>query len=292
MRLWLDPEVEDFRAELNTFLDEHAPSEMLQGFDYMDTGAEDREQLIPEWSRAWQATLFDHRWMIPAYPPDLGGRDATPIQTLVYLEEMARRRTLRSLHFPGYAIVAPSLLEFGNADQQALVRPAIRGDTVWCIGMSEPNAGSDLAGLQTRAVLDGDRFIVNGQKVWTSYAMVAQKCFVYVRTNPDVPKHKGISLLIVDMDTPGVDVRPLRHISGAANFAEVFFTDVEVPAANLVGALNDGWRITQGSLAHERAGLWVEGVSRLESTVRSLADMVRRRGLAGDAGIRRRIAEI
>jgi alkylation response protein AidB-like acyl-CoA dehydrogenase len=292
MRLSFGPEVEDFRAELITFLDEHAPTEMLRGFDMMDTGAEERDQVIPDWARDWQATLFDHQWMIPAYPPDLGGRDATPIQTLAYLEEMARRRILRSLHFPGYAIVAPSLLEFGNAEQQALVRPAIRGDTVWCIGMSEPDAGSDLAGLQTRAVLDGDRFIVNGQKVWTSYAMVAQKCFVYVRTNPDVPKHKGISLLIVDMDTPGVDVRPLRHISGAANFAEVFFTDVEVPAANLVGALNDGWRITQGSLAHERAGLWVEGVSRLEATVRSLADMVRRRGLAGDAGVRRRIAEM
>jgi alkylation response protein AidB-like acyl-CoA dehydrogenase len=292
MRLSFGPDVEDFRAELITFLDEHTPAEMLHGFDMMDTGAEDRDQIIPDWAREWQATLFDHQWMIPAYPPDLGGRDATPIQTLVYLEEMARRRILRSLHFPGYAIVAPSLLEFGNAEQQALVRPAIRGDTVWCIGMSEPNAGSDLAGLQTRAVLDGDRFIVNGQKVWTSYAMVAQKCFVYVRTNPDVPKHQGISLLIVDMDTPGVDVRPLRHISGAANFAEVFFTDVEVPAANLVGALNDGWRITQGSLAHERAGLWVEGVSRLEATVQSLADMVRRRGLAGDAGVRRRIAEM
>ncbi len=290
MQLSFGPDVEDFLAELITFLDEHTPPEMLRGLDMMDTGADDRDQLIPDWARDWQATLFDHRWMIPAYPPDLGGRDATPIQTLVYLEEMARRRILRSLHFPGYAIVAPSLLEFGNAEQQALVRPAIRGDTIWCIGMSEPDAGSDLAGLQTRAVLDGDRFIVNGQKVWTSYAMVAQKCFVYVRTNPDVPKHKGISLLIVDMDTPSVEVRPLRHISGAANFAEVFFTDAEVPATNLVGALNDGWRITQGSLAHERAGLWVEGVSRLESTVRSLADMVRRRGLAGDIGVRRRIA--
>ena len=156
---------------------------------------------------------------------------------------------------------------------------AIRGDTIWCIGMSEPNAGSDLAGLQTRAVLDGDRFVVNGQKVWTSYAMVAQKCFCYVRTDPDAPKHKGISLLIVDMDTPGIEVRPLRHISGAESFAEVFFTDVEVPAENLVGGLNDGWRITQGSLAHERAGLWVEGVSRLESTVDGLVDLARRRGL-------------
>jgi alkylation response protein AidB-like acyl-CoA dehydrogenase len=210
----------------------------------------------------------------------------------VYLEEMAVRRIPRSLHFPGYAIVAPSLLDFGNAQQRDLVPAAIRGDTIWCIGMSEPNAGSDLAGLQTRATLDGDRFVVNGQKVWTSYAMVAQKCFVYVRTDPDAPKHKGISLLILDMDTPGIEVRPLRHMSGAESFAEVFFTDVEVPAENVVGGINDGWRITQGSLAHERAGLWVEGVSRLESTVNGLIGIAQRRGLDTDAGVRRHIAAI
>ena len=292
MRLSFGPEVEDFRAELVAFIDGHAPVEALSGFDMMDSGSEERTELIPTWARQWQATLFDHGWMIPGYPPELGGRNATPVQTLAYLEEMARRRIPRSLHFPGYAIVAPSLLEFGNEQQRQLVAPAIRGDTIWCIGMSEPNAGSDLAGLQTRAELDGDRFIVNGQKVWTSYAMVAQRCFVYVRTDPTVPKHKGISLLIVDMDTPGIDVRPLRHLSGAANFAEVFFTDVEVPATNLVGALNDGWRITQGSLAHERAGLWVEGVSRLESTVQALVDLARRRGLTGDTGVRRQIAAL
>ncbi len=290
MQLSFGPEVEDFRAELVAFLDEHAPPEAQAGLDMQDSGAEDRDELIPPWAREWQATLFDHGWMIPGYPSHLGGRDATPVQTLAYLEEMARRRILRSLHFPGYAIVAPSLLEFGNAEQQQLVPAAIRGDTIWCIGMSEPNAGSDLAGLTTRADLDGDRFVVNGQKVWTSYAMVAQKCFVYVRTDPAAPKHQGISLLIVDMDTPGIDIRPLRHLSGAANFAEVFFTDVEVPAANLVGALNGGWRITQGSLAHERAGLWVEGVSRLESTVQALVDLAHRRGLDTDPGVRRRIA--
>ncbi len=288
MELAWGPDELAFRDELVVFLDEHAPEEMRGGLDFSDLDQGD--DVIPQWARDWQALLFDHGWMIPGYPPELGGRNATPVQTLVYLEELAHRRILRSLHFPGYAIVSPSLLEFGNDTQKELVPAAIRGDTVWCIGMSEPNAGSDLAGLQTRAVLDGDRFVVNGQKVWTSYAMVAQKCFVYVRTDPDAPKHKGISLLIVDMDTPGIEIRPLRHISGAAHFAEVFFTDVEVPADNLVGALNDGWRITQGSLAHERAGLWVEGVSRVESSVQGLIDLATRRGLSGDAGVRRRLA--
>jgi len=287
---WGDEELR-FRDALRDFLDEHTPDEALIGFDTMDSGAEERTEIVPDWARRWQATLFDHGWMIPGYPPELGGRDATPIQTLVYLEEMAVRRIPRSLHFPGYAIVAPSLLDFGNEEQKALAPAAIRGDTIWCIGMSEPNAGSDLAGLQTRAVLDGDRFVVNGQKVWTSYATVAEKCFVYVRTDPDAPKHKGISLLILDMDSPGIEVRPLRHLNGAAHFAEVFFTDVEIPAQNLVGGLNDGWRITQGSLAHERAGLWVEGVARLDSTINGLVELARRCGLAGDAGVRRSIAE-
>jgi len=286
------PEELEFRDELVAFIDEHAPPEALRGYDFADLGDEDDGEVIPAWSREWQATLFDHGWMIPAYPRELGGRDCTIIQTLVYLEELARRRILRSMHFPGYGIVSPSLMEFGNEEQRRLIPAAIRGDTVWCIGMSEPNAGSDLAGLQTRAVQDGDSYIINGQKVWTSYATVAQKCFVYVRTDPDAPKHKGISLLIVDMDTPGIDVRPLRHINRAAHFAEVFFTDVEVPAANLVGALNDGWRITQGSLAHERAGLWVEGVCRLEATVQGLIDLAARRGLTSDAGVRRTLAEL
>ena len=292
MQLAWGAEEESFRAELVAFLDEHVPAEAEAGYDYADSGERDDAELIPAWSRAWQATLFDHGWMIPAYPPELGGRNCTPVQTLIYLEEMARRRLPRSFHFPGYAIVAPSLLEFGSEEQRELVPSAIRGATIWCIGMSEPSAGSDLAGLSTRAEVHDDHFVVNGQKVWTSYAMVAQKCFCYVRTDPNVPKHKGISLLIIDMDTPGIDVRPLRHISGAANFAEVFFSDVVVPRENLVGSLNDGWRITQGSLAHERAGLWVEGVSRLETTIQGLVDMATRRGLVHDPIVRRRLAEL
>jgi len=294
VQLGWGPEEEAFRSELVAFLDEYAPPEALVVRDFADDDAAGdgaTGMAIPDWARKWQATLFDHGWMIPAYPPELGGRNCTPIQTLVYLEEMARRSIPRSLHFPGYAIVAPSLLEFGTPAQQALAPAAIRGDAVWCIGMSEPNAGSDLAGLQTRAAVHDDHFVVNGQKVWTSYAAVAQKCFCYVRTDPDAPKHRGISLLILDMETPGIEIRPLRHITGAANFAEVFFTDVTVPRDNLVGALDDGWRLTQGSLAHERAGLWVESVTRLEHTVGSLIALAQRRGVDRDPVVRRRLAE-
>jgi alkylation response protein AidB-like acyl-CoA dehydrogenase len=158
--------------------------------------------------------------------------------------------------------------------------------------MSEPNAGSDLASLTTRAELDGDRFVVNGQKVWTSYAMVAQKCFCYVRTDPQAPKHKGISVLILDMATPGIDIRPLRHLSGAVDFAEVFFTDVEVPAGNLIGTLNDGWRITMGSLAHERGGLWLQSVAMVQQGIDDLCALARRSGLDADAGVRRELATL
>jgi alkylation response protein AidB-like acyl-CoA dehydrogenase len=290
MKLAWSPDDEAFRAELATFLDAHTPPE-AGNYDFLGETSDDRE-IIPQWLRDWQATLFDHGWMIPGYPPELGGRNCTPVQTLIYLEEMSVRRIPRATHFPGYAIVAPSLLEFGNDEQKKLVPAAIRGDTIWCIGMSEPNAGSDLAGLQTRAEVHDDEFVVNGQKVWTSYATVASKCFCYVRTDPSAPKHRGISLLIIDMDTPGIEVRPLRHINGKADFAEVFFTDVLVPRANLVGELNGGWAITQGSLAHERAGLWVEGVARLEQTVMGLAELAKRTGRDGDPTVRRGIAAL
>ncbi|MGI8663338.1 MAG: acyl-CoA dehydrogenase family protein [Acidimicrobiales bacterium] len=273
---------EAFRTELSAFLDEHAPAEA-----HRDREGDD---VIPDWARAWQAKLFDNGWMVPGYPRELGGRDATPTQTLSYLEELGRRHLVRSVHFPGYAIVAPSLLDFGTPAQQALAPAAIRGDDVWCIGMSEPDAGSDLASLRTTAVRDGERFVVNGQKVWTSYAMAARRCFLYVRTDPDAPKHKGISVLILDMTTPGIEVRPLSQITGSREFAEVFLTDVEVPVENLVGVENDGWRITMGSLAHERGGLWVQSVAAVAQSLDDLCALARTRGLDRDAGVRRDLA--
>src|SRR3989440_3436116 len=294
MRLAWGPDVDAFRAELVEFLEEHAPPEaktLKNAGTVSDATDEDGGSIIPDWARRWQAALFDHGWMVPGYPRHLGGRDATPVQTLVYLQEMSARGIPRSVHFPGYAIVAPSLLEFGDEAQRRLAPAAIRGDDVWCIGMSEPNAGSDLAALQTRAVLDGAPFGVNGQKVWTSYAMVAEKCFCYVRTDPGASRHKGISVLIIDMDSAGIEVRPLRQLSGAAEFAEVFFTDVAVPAANLVGQLDEGWRVTMGSLAHERGGLWVQSVANVEAAVAELVAMARRRDLVDDAGVRRRLGE-
>jgi alkylation response protein AidB-like acyl-CoA dehydrogenase len=286
MRLAWGPEEEAFRAELDDFLDTYAPKQAM-GLDF----ASSEEAGIPEWARDWQATLFDHGWMVPAYPPELGGRNATPVQTLVFQEEMAARGLPRSVHFPGWAIVAPSLLEFGTDEQKKLAPAALRGDMVWCIGMSEPNAGSDLASLTTRAVLDDDRFLVTGQKVWTSYAMSAQKCFCYTRTNPDVAKHKGITVLIIDMDTPGIDIRPLRQITGSTHFAEVFFDEVSVPRENVVGEIDGGWRVTMGSLAHERGGLWLQTVAGVDHVLKDLLALAKRTGADGNQAVRRRLAD-
>jgi alkylation response protein AidB-like acyl-CoA dehydrogenase len=288
VKLTWGPQEDAFRAGLVEFIDTHAPPEALGGKDWIGTETGD----IPQWARDWQATLFDHGWMIPAYPPELGGRNATPLQSLIYQEEMGGRGIPRSVHFGGYAIVGPSLLEFGNDEQKALAPAAIRGDTIWCVGMSEPDAGSDLANLSTRAVPDGDSFVVTGQKVWTSYAVHAAKCFCYVRTDTEAAKHKGISVLVIDMDTPGIEVRPLRHITGSAEFAEVFFNDVVVPADRLVGELNNGWRITMGSLAHERGGLWVDGVASAQRAIDDLVDLAQRRGRAADPVVRRQLAEL
>jgi alkylation response protein AidB-like acyl-CoA dehydrogenase len=294
MKLAFSAADETFREELLVFLQQHCPPEALVTRDRIGTDDVDADgvMVIPHWAQQWQATLFDHGWMIPSYPPELGGRNASATQTLLYLETLAERGICRSVHFGGYAIVAPSLLEFGSAQQKALAPAAVRGDTVWCIGMSEPGAGSDLAALSTWAENRGDHFVVTGQKVWTSYAMVASKCFCYVRTDRDAPKHRGISVLIIDLDTPGVDIRPLRHITGQAEFAEVFFEGVRVPRENLVGELNGGWRITMGSLAHERGGLWVEGVAGCLRAVDDIIALVQRLGLSADTGITTRVAHL
>jgi alkylation response protein AidB-like acyl-CoA dehydrogenase len=173
---------------------------------------------------------------------------------------MSRREIPRSLNPQGLGIIAPSILDHGtDAQRERFLVPTLRAELAWCLGMSEPSAGSDLASLRTRAVLDGDHFVVNGQKVWTSGAHHADWCLCFVRTDPDAPKHRGISALLVDMSTPGIDARPFPELTERdfCDFNEVFFTDVRVPRENLLGPLNGGWPITQGSLAHERAMLWI-----------------------------------
>ncbi|MEY2568742.1 MAG: hypothetical protein QOE35_3271 [Actinomycetota bacterium] len=287
MRLRYDAEDEAFRAELIEWLADNAPTpDELRSAKHSSAD-------LPPWARAWQRRLFDAGYLVPGWPPELGGRNAGPTQQMMYFEELARRDLPRTTNPQGLGIAAPSILDYGTEDQkQQLALPTLRAEIGWCIGMSEPGAGSDLAGLSTRAVQDGDSFVVNGQKVWTSGAHHADWCICYVRTDPDAPKHKGISALIIDMKSPGITCRPLPELTDPqyADFNEVFFTDVVVPRQNLLGDLNGGWAITQGSLAHERAMLWVQNAQNLMRAADALVQLAKDRG--ADARIRDQVATL
>ena len=262
MQLTFDAEVEAFRAEFVAFLDRHLPALLVGSAG--NGGPLERPRSsshIPEWARRWQRLLFDNGWLLPGNPPEFGGRNATLLQQYVYLEELARRRIYQSFNPQGVGIIAASLLTFGTPEQkQRWAVPILRAEITASLGMSEPGAGSDLASLKTRAVQDGDHFVVTGQKVWTSGAHDADVLLTFVRTDPEAPKHKGISALLIPTDTPGVVCRPFPSVSDSEDldFNEVFFTDARVPAENLVGELNGGWRVATGSLGHERAMLWMD----------------------------------
>jgi alkylation response protein AidB-like acyl-CoA dehydrogenase len=271
---------EQFRRDLIAWLDEHAPAP-----DVMNQRKQSSADL-PEWARQWQRTLFEHGWLVPGWPPELGGRNAGPAEQMIYFEELSERDIHRSLNPQGLGIVAPSIKDYGTPEQQErFLLPTLRAEIAWCLGMSEPGAGSDLASLSTRAVLDGDHFVVNGQKVWTSGAHHADWCLCFVRTDPSAPKHKGISALIIDMKTPGIECRPFPELSEPDyyDFNEVFFTDVVVPGDALVGELHQGWPITQGSLAHERAMLWIDYAHAVDRGVRTMIDLGDRPGPDGRA---------
>jgi alkylation response protein AidB-like acyl-CoA dehydrogenase len=264
VQLTFDADVEDFRAEFVAFLDEHLPPET-------DTAERSRScSHIPGWAREWQRLQFDSGWLLPGHPPEFGGRNASVLQQYVHLDELSRRRIYQSFNPQGVGIVAASLLSFGTPEQKRRwAVPILRAEMTASLGMSEPGAGSDLAGLRTRAVLNGDHFVVNGQKVWTSGAHDADVLLTFVRTDPDAPKHKGISVLVIPTDTPGVVCRPFASVCDRDDleFNEVFFTDVRVPAENLVGPLNGGWAVANGSLGHERTMLWLGYANRLDDLV-------------------------
>jgi alkylation response protein AidB-like acyl-CoA dehydrogenase len=280
VRLQYGEAEEAFRAELIGWLEANLPPREVLRVPKRSSAD------LPDWAREWQRKLFDAGWLVPGWPPELGGRNATPVQQMIYFEEMSAREIPRSLNPQGLGIISPSLKDHGTPEQiEQFLLPTLRAEIAWCLGMSEPTAGSDLASLRTRAVLDGDHFVVNGQKVWTSGAHHADWCLCFVRTDPDAPKHKGISALVIDMKSPGITCRPLPELTEPdfADFNEVFFSDVEVPAANLLGELHNGWRITQGSLAHERGMLWIGNAMGIERNLEALGRAAVDRGFVDDA---------
>lgn len=263
-------EVEQFRSELRDWLSQNLTDELVAA--RRPTG---RDDAAFEMLRAWNATMADAGWAAVSWPPEYGGRGATVLEQLVYTEETTGARAPMPLNVIGLNNIAPAIMQYGTESQKLTLLPRMmRADDIWCQGMSEPEAGSDLAALRTRAVRDGDDFVVNGQKIWTSLGHRADWCQLYVRTDPEAPKHKGISCLIVDMTLPGIEVRPLVTLNGDADFAEVFFHDVRVPADALLGPLNAGWQVATTTLSHERAGaarLYAEMQVRLEELVNDLA---------------------
>jgi alkylation response protein AidB-like acyl-CoA dehydrogenase len=280
LTLDLDDSALAFRHELEAWLDANTP-------DVSATTERSRSSShIPEWARAFQRAMFDAGWLLPGNAPEFGGRNADLIEQFVHQEVLGERRIYLSFNPQGLSIIVPSLLAFGTDEQKRKwAVPIMRAEITASLGMSEPDAGSDLAGLRTRAARDGDQFVVNGQKVWTSGAHDADVIFTFVRTDPNAPKHKGISVLVIPTDTPGVTRRPFGSIldEREPDFNEVFFDDAVVPAENLIGKLHDGWRVATESLGHERAMLWLGYVERLDDLLKYGGREIRDHGLSDDS---------
>jgi len=251
----LPPAVEAFRAELRAWLDAHLSPEVVRAGRARATDPESFRLL-----RDWDRTMADAGWAAIAWPTEYGGRGAGVLEQLVFTEETIAAGAPTPVNVIGINNIGPSIMQYGTeAQKRALLPRMLRADDIWCQGMSEPEAGSDLASLRTRAVRDPnpdgtDDFVVTGQKIWTSLGHLADWCALFVRTDPDAPKHKGISCLIVDMRLPGIEARPLTTLAGDEEFAEVFFDGVRVPASALLGPLHGGWGVATNTLGHERAG--------------------------------------
>jgi len=275
-----------FRATLRGWLAAELTPEVAEA------GRRSPEEGDLEVLRAWNRTLADAGWAAPAWPVEHGGRGADIDEQLAYLEEMSAAGAPGPINVIGVSNIAPAIMTYGTDEQkERFLRPMLRGDEIWSQGMSEPDAGSDLASLRTSAVADGDEFVINGQKTWNSLGHFADWCQLYVRTDPTVPKHKGISCLLVDLRTPGIERRPLRTITGEEPFSELFFTDVRVPASSLLGPLDQGWTVAMTTLSFERAG-----VARLHlGLARKLDSLLAEPGAAAalaDPLIRNRVAGV
>ena len=250
------PEQEAFRSDLRGWLAANLSPDLCVDDAKDERIAPDKETF--DLRRAWQRTMYDAGWVGTAWPQEYGGRGATLLEQVIFEEEYTRARAPVLPGNSGISLCGPTLMQWGTpAQKERFLQRTLSGETIWCQGYSEPGAGSDLASLQTKAADMGDHFIVNGQKVWTSGAQYADWIFMLVRTDPDAPKHKGISYILVDKSTPGITVRPLVLLTGHAHFNEVFFEDVKVPKENLVGEKNEGWKVTVTTLAYERAGAGV-----------------------------------
>lgn len=283
VRLETSPELGAFRDRVRAFVAANSPGVKPRA------GVRAPEPEETPAIRAWTAALFEAGYLGAEWPREHGGRaDASLEQSFVVAEEIARAQAWEPIG--AGTLAANALIEFGSPEQQRHFLPRIRSaEDVWCQLFSEPGAGSDLAGLSTRARREGDEFVVDGQKVWTTNGQYADMGYLLARTDPDAPKHKGITAFALDMRTPGVEVRPLREITGTSDFNEVFLDSVRIPADRVIGQVDDGWRVANSSLAHERSGVAARGAD----LQRQLADLLEMAGPAlEDGGVRQRIGRL
>jgi alkylation response protein AidB-like acyl-CoA dehydrogenase len=278
-----------FRAEARAWLEANAPAFAAEegpvSVYITDPEAEHRHLAA---CRAWQAHKYDHRWAGISWPTEYGGRGGTPTEDAIFRNEETRFLSAWGVFAVGIGMAGPTIMAYGtDAQKQRFLQPMLRGDEVWCQLFSEPNAGSDLGGLSTGAVRDGDEWVVNGQKVWNSGAHYSDWGILLTRTNLDAPKNRGITYFLVDMRTPGIETRPLRQITGAAHFNEVFLTDVRIPHANVLGEVDGGWGPMMTTLANERNLIGSASRSPFPTSV----ELARRMGLADDPTTRQRLAQ-
>jgi alkylation response protein AidB-like acyl-CoA dehydrogenase len=258
-----------FRSELRAWIEANLPEGWTNRGPSSGRGEE-------ETSRAWARKLSEGGYAGLTWPREYGGAGAPYTHQAIFLEEVARAEAPEHIGIIGLGMAGPTIIVHGTDEQKARYLPKIlSGEEVWCQGFSEPGSGSDLASLRTRAERDGDDFVVNGQKVWSSFAHIADHCILMVRTDPSAPKHQGITYLLADMHAPGVEVRPLRQITGDPEFNEIFFTDVRVPAANVLGDVNGGWGVAMTTLMHERGTLGFALTARLEVAVKNLVALAK-----------------
>src|SRR5262249_33079633 len=237
------------------------------------------------WRRDWQRRLYDAGWAAPHWPTEYGGRGATPTESAIYFEENGRARVPMAANVPGPPPGGPPLMASGTPQPRDRdLPPALSAEEIWCQGFSEPDAGSDLASLKTRAVRDTDGWVVTGQKVWTSAAQYSKWCMLVARTDADAAKHKGLTYFLMDMKQEGVQVRPLRQITGESEFNELFIEEARIPDANVVGGVGNGWKVALTTLMNERAGLGFALQIRMRQLLDDLIATAARRGLLGDGG--------
>jgi alkylation response protein AidB-like acyl-CoA dehydrogenase len=283
------PEDVAFRAEVRRFLEENVVGEFaeLQG-----RGGSGDETFGFEVRRRWEKVLADGGWTCMGWPVDHGGRGATITQQVIFNEEYARAAAPGRVSVMGEGLLGPTLIHYGTPEQQARFLPPIReGDELWCQGYSEPDAGSDLANVKTRAVRDGDEWVVTGQKVWTSLAHQADWCFVVCRTDPESSRHKGLSYLLVPMDQPGVEVRPITQLTRTSEFNEVFFDSARTDASNVVGGVGDGWRVALATLAFERGAALLGHQLTFRRELDRILNLAEENGRARDPIVRQRVAQ-